>query len=121
NLRSVASGGESLGTELLDWGRRVLGVTINEFYGQTECNMTVSACHELAPPREGVIGRPVIGHRVAVIDDDGRELPPGQTGHIAVHSPDPVMFLGYWDNPQATRDKFIGDWLVTGDTGTTDD
>ena len=40
-LRSVGSGGESLGTELLDWGNRVLGVTINEFYGQTECNLVL--------------------------------------------------------------------------------
>jgi acetyl-CoA synthetase len=120
-LRSVASGGESLGTELLEWGRRTFGLTINEFYGQTECNMTVSSCQPIVPGRAGVIGRPVIGHNVAIVDDAGNVLPVGKTGHIAVQRPDPVMFLGYWNNPQATHDKFLGDWLLTGDTGSTDD
>ena len=120
DLRSVASGGESLGAELLDWGRQVFGLTINEFYGQTECNMTVSACADLMPARAGAIGRPVPGHELAIIDDAGQVLEPGQTGHIAVRRPDPVMFLGYWNNEADTRDKFIGDWLVTGDTGQLD-
>lgn len=120
-LRSVASGGESLGTELLDWGRRTFGLTINEFYGQTECNMTVSSCEPIVPGRAGVIGRPAIGHKVAIIDDAGKVLEAGQTGHIAVQRPDPVMFLGYWNNPQATADKFIGNWLITGDTGSIDE
>lgn len=119
-LRSVASGGESLGSELLDWGRRTFGLTINEFYGQTECNMTVSACADLMPVRPGAIGKPVPGHRLAIIDDKGTELAAGEAGHIAVQRPDPVMFLRYWNNETATREKFIGDWLVTGDTGAMD-
>jgi acetyl-CoA synthetase len=119
-LRSVASGGESLGAELLSWGEQTFGLTINEFYGQTECNMTVSSCAGLAPPKAGVIGRPVIGHCVAVVDDSGNELPRGELGQIAVRQPDPVMFLGYWGNPQATADKFVNDWLLTGDTGRMD-
>lgn len=116
-LRSVASGGESLGSELLDWGRKVFGLTINEFYGQTECNMIVSACDPLVPARPGAIGRPAPGHRVCVLDDLGQPVPVGQHGAIAVRSPDPVMFLGYWNNPRGTADKYQGDWLLTGDTG----
>ncbi|NYT24817.1 AMP-binding protein [Alcaligenaceae bacterium] len=116
-LRSIASGGESLGTELLEWGRRSLGVTINEFYGQTECNMVVSGCSLLEPPVEGVMGWPVPGHDVAIVDDQGTPLSDGEQGNIAVRSPDPVMFLGYWNNPAATRAKFAGDWLLTGDVG----
>ncbi|MDR5654696.1 AMP-binding protein [Ruixingdingia sedimenti] len=120
-MRSVASGGEPLGTQLLDWGRQALGVTINEFYGQTECNMVVSSCGTLAPPENGVMGWPVPGHRVDVIDEDGRRLPDGDEGAIAILSPDPVMFLGYWNQPAATAAKFIigpeGRWLVTGDRG----
>ncbi|MYN13277.1 AMP-binding protein [Pusillimonas sp. TS35] len=119
-LRSVASGGESLGAELLDWGRRTFGLTINEFYGQTECNMTVSSCADLMPVRPGAIGRAVPGHRLAIIDDAGQVLPTGESGHIAVQRPDPVMFLRYWNNEKATAGKFIGDWLVTGDTGQID-
>lgn len=119
-LRSVASGGESLGAELIDWGRRVLGVTINEFYGQTECNMLVSSCSSLFDPSVGAIGRAAPGHRVAIVDELGAELADGQEGNIGVKRPDPVMFLGYWNNPEATAEKFAGDYLLTGDIGVRD-
>jgi acetyl-CoA synthetase len=120
-LRSVASGGESLGAELIDWGRRVLGVTINEFYGQTECNMLVSSCSSLFDPVIGSIGRAAPGHRVAIVDDRGAEVADGQEGNIGVLRPDPVMFLGYWNNPEATAEKFAGDYLLTGDLGVRDE
>ncbi|AWJ86633.1 AMP-dependent synthetase (plasmid) [Azospirillum sp. TSH58] len=121
SMRSVASGGETLGAELLDWGRQTFGLTINEFYGQTECNMIVSSCAKVMPPKPGVMGRPAPGHDVAVIDGQGNRLAPGELGLIAVHRPDPVMFLQYWNNPEATAAKFVGDWLVTGDQGELDE
>ena len=114
-LRTVASGGEPLGPELLDWGRRALGLTINEFYGQTECNMVASGCAALFPPRPGSIGRPVPGHEVAVIDADGR--PTEGEGDIAVRRGSASMMLEYWNKPAETADKFRGDWLLTGDRG----
>lgn len=120
SLRAVASGGESLGAELIEWGRRALGVTINEFYGQTECNVVVSSCSTLFEPCFGSIGKVVPGHRVAIVDDTGHTVPRGEPGNIAIHAPDPVMFLGYWRNESATRDKFRGDWLLTGDMGLMD-
>ena len=116
-LRSVASGGETLGASLIGWGRRTLGCTINEFYGQTECNMVVSSCGTIAPAEPGVMGFAVPGHDVQVIDTAGQPCAVGQEGDIAVRAPDPVMFLGYWNDPDATADKFRGDWLVTGDRG----
>jgi acetyl-CoA synthetase len=119
-MRSIASGGETLGAELIEWGRRVFGLTINEFYGQTECNMVVSSCARVMPARPGIMGRAVPGHRLAIVDDAGRVVPGGTLGNIAVARDDPVMFLEYWRNPQATRGKFAGDWLLTGDTGTVD-
>jgi acetyl-CoA synthetase len=119
-LRSIASGGESLGEELLTWAEREFGIGINEFYGQTECNMIVSSCGSWFPGRPGAMGRPVPGHDVRIIDDAGNVLPPGEEGHIAVRAPDPVMLLRYWNNPAATTEKFIGDMLVTGDRGIAD-
>jgi len=116
-MRSVASGGETLGPELLKWGRDTFGVEINEFYGQTECNMVVSSCSALAPARPGVMGRPAPGHDVRVIDRHGAQRPLGVEGDIAVRRGDPVMFLGYWNNRSATEAKFRGEWLVTGDRG----
>lgn len=121
SLRSLASGGESLGAELLQWARDTFGVTINEFYGQTECNMTLSSCDALFPVRPGAIGKAAPGHDVSIVDDNGAEMPRGTIGNIAVRSPDPVTFLGYWNKPEATREKFIGDWLITGDTGKMDE
>ena len=120
DIRSLASGGESLGPELLQWGRDTFGLTINEFYGQTECNMVLSSCEALFPSKPGAIGKAAPGHQVEIVDDAGRILPAGEIGAIAVRRPDPVMFLGYWNNPDATREKFIDDWLITGDTGTKD-
>jgi acetyl-CoA synthetase len=116
-LRSLGSGGETLGAELLDWGRAAFGLTINEFYGQTECNLVISSCAGLMPARPGWMGRAVPGHEVAVVDAAGQPLPPGEPGIIAVRRPDPVMFLGYWNNAPATAAKFAGDWLLTGDQG----
>ncbi len=121
DLRTVGSGGEALGRETLEWGTAELGLTINEFYGQTECNLVLASCAALGVSRAGAIGLPVPGHRVAVIDDAGRELPAGETGQIAIARPDPVMFLQYWNNPEATKKKFVGDWMTTGDQGTADD
>ncbi|MGV2289151.1 acyl-CoA synthetase [Trinickia sp. YCB016] len=120
-LRAVASGGESLGEELIEWGRAALNVTINEFYGQTECNVVLSSCSTLFEPRIGSIGKAVPGHEIAIVDDAGRLLPHGTEGNIGIRAPDPVMFLGYWRNPEATREKFAGDYLVTGDIGVMDD
>lgn len=120
-LRSLGSGGESLGTPTFDWGREVLGLPINEFYGQTECNLVLGSSKAMGVARAGMIGKPVPGHRVAVIRDDGSLCEIGERGQIAVHRPDPVMFLGYWNKPQATAEKFIGDWMTTGDQGAIDE
>lgn len=119
-LRSIGSGGETLGEELNAWARKTFDLTINEFYGQTECNLIVGNCNAVMEVRPGSMGRAIPGHDVAIIDDDGRPLPDGETGNIAVRRPDPVMFLEYWQNPKATAEKFIGDWLITGDLGSRD-
>ncbi|OYU72754.1 MAG: AMP-binding protein, partial [Burkholderiales bacterium PBB5] len=140
-LRAVMSAGEAVGDAVFAWCRDALGVVVNEMFGQTEINYIVGNCgrHVDArgrvqsgwPARPGSMGRAYPGHRVAVIDDDGRECPRGVPGDVAVHrldvhgQPDPVFFLGYWRNPEATRAKFTGDpqasWCRTGDTALMDD
>ncbi len=119
-LRTLASGGESLGAETYAWGRETLGLVINEFYGQTECNLVLSSCASVGVSRAGAIGKPTPGHDVAVIRPDGTPCDPHETGQIAIKRPNPVMFLEYWGQPRATRDKFIGDWMTTGDQGYVD-
>jgi acetyl-CoA synthetase len=120
-LRTLGSGGEALGAETYEWGSEAFGLIINEFYGQTECNLVLASCAMLGVSKPGSIGKPVPGHTVAVIRPDGSRADTGELGMIAVKRPDPVMFLEYWGRPGATAQKFIGDWMTTGDQGSVDD
>jgi len=127
HLRSIMSAGESVGTAVFEWARDALGVTINEMFGQTEMNYIVGNSHALWPAKPGSMGRPYPGHRIAVIDDDGREVPRGEPGDVALnrYAPDgtldPIFFIEYFGNPEGTRKKYSGDWCRTGDVATRDD
>ncbi|GAA0785908.1 AMP-dependent synthetase [Roseibium denhamense] len=121
NWRSVGSAGESLGRETFDWFAEEFGFQVNEFYGQTECNAVLGSSAALGVGRSGAIGRVLPGHDVAIIDENGNELPRETLGQIAVRRPDPVMFLEYWNKPEATAAKFTGDWMTTGDQGVMDE
>lgn len=120
-LRSIASGGERLGEDVLAWAKSALSITVNEFYGQTECNMIISNCARLIEPKPGAMGLAVPGHEVEILNDQGQPLGPGEVGDIGVKRNDPVMFLNYWRNGSATLAKFRGDWLITGDRGSRDE
>ena len=126
NLRSMMSAGEAVGTTVFEWAREALGVTINEMFGQTEMNYIVGNSHRHWPAKPGSMGRPYPGHRIAVIDDDGRPMPPGEPGEVAVNrvapdgTPDPVFFIEYFGNAEGTRAKFTGDWCRTGDVASAD-
>jgi acetyl-CoA synthetase len=140
-LRAIMSAGEAVGDAVFAWCREQLGVTVNEMFGQTEINYIVGNCTVLFdargraapgwPAKPGSMGRAYPGHRVAVIDDEGRECPRGTPGDVAVHrldvhgQPDPVFFLGYWRSEEATRAKYTGDpansWCRTGDTAVMDE
>ena len=139
-LEAVMSAGEAVGDTVFEWCRDKLGAGVNEMFGQTEINYFVGNCasyvdaqgrrHIAWPAKPGSMGRPYPGHRVAVLDDDGTEVPRGTAGDVALHrldihgAPDPVFFLGYWNNPSATQAKFTGDvndsWCRTGDIAVMD-
>nr|WP_246733377.1 AMP-binding protein [Methylobacterium sp. BTF04] len=119
-LRNIASAGEALGPETFAWARAELGLTIGEAYGQTECNLVLAACPAAGVARAGSTGRPVPGHRVMIQRPDGTETAIDEPGEIVVARPDPVMFLEYWNQPEATAKKFRGDWMLTGDTARRD-
>ncbi len=125
-LRAVMSAGEAVGDTVFHWAQSALGVTINEMFGQTEANYLVGNCAIHWPARPGSMGRPYPGHRIAVLDDAGLPVPPGSVGEVALHRcdihghPDPVVFAGYWKRDDATRDKYRGDWLLTGDLAEVD-
>ena len=120
-LRSIFSGGEALGAELLDWVRATFGIEVHEGYGQTECNLSVGNNAKLFPIRPGSMGKATPGFDVRIIDDKGKELPRGERGIIAVRQPNPVTMIEYWKNPDATAKKFAGEFLLTGDLGRQDE
>ena len=121
DLRTIISGGESVGKELHEWSTGALGVPINEMFGQTECNLVLASNGNMMPVKPGSLGRAVPGHVAEIVDDSGQPLPAGTIGNLAFRSPDPVMMLEYWQNPEATRNKYADGWLITGDLALCDE
>ena len=120
-LRSILSGGESLGGELLEWVRNTFGIDVHEVYGQTECNLVVSNNSKLTPIVPGLMGVATPGFDVQIVSEAGEVLPRGQRGIVGVRAPNPCMMLEYWRNPEATAKKYAGGFLLTGDLGVQDD
>ncbi|MEQ1659271.1 MAG: AMP-binding protein, partial [Hylemonella sp.] len=120
-LQAIMSAGEAVGDAVFGYCQKELGVTVNEMFGQTEVNYIVGNCSIFYPAKPGSMGKGYPGHRVAVIDELGRECASGTLGEVAIHrldvhgDPDPIFFLGYWKNEAGTRDKYTGDWCRTGD------
>ena len=117
DFRSIMSAGESMGAHIFQWAEEVLHVKVNEMWGQTEFNYLVGNCSSIMTVKPGAMGKPYPGHRVEPIDENGNVLADGEIGELCAWRDDPVMFLGYWNRDQATRDKFIGPWWSTGDLG----
>jgi acetyl-CoA synthetase len=133
SLRSIMSAGETVGEAVCGWAQQALGVTVNEMYGQTEINYIVGNCAAVTPPKPGAMGRGYPGHHLAVLDDAGNPVAPGELGEVCVQRScngemDPVFMLGYWNNPEATAEKFFGGgiddpqaWGRTGDLAKQDE
>jgi len=126
-LQAIMSAGEAVGDAVFAYCQQQLGVTVNEMFGQTEINYVVGNCTRLWPAKPGSMGKGYPGHQVAVIDEAGQRCPAGTPGEVAVNRfdvhghPDPVFFLGYWHNDQATQAKYTGDWCRTGDMAVADE
>ncbi len=121
DMRTIMSAGEAMGAELFHWGKEALGIEINEMWAQTEFNYIVGNCSAIMPVRPGSMGKAYPGHRVEPVDEEGNVMPTGEVGELAAHRDDPVLFLGYWNREEATRENFIGEWWGTGDVGYRDE
>ena len=113
-LRECVSAGEPLNPEVIRSWRDATGTTIRDGYGQTETTLLVGNLPGM-PLRPGSMGLPTPGHRVEILAADGRVLPPGEVGDIAVHGRPPSLFRGYWRDPVATAACRRGEWYTTGD------
>ncbi|MCF8026492.1 MAG: AMP-binding protein [Desulfobacteraceae bacterium] len=123
-LRTLMSGGESLGTALPQWIRKTFGpdTVIHEAYGQTEGTLLLGNCQKYFEYRQN-LGKSLPGLEVEIIDKQGNVVPPGQPGEIAVKATDgnPIVFKEYWKDEEKTREKYVGEWMVTGDQGVKDE
>ncbi|WP_288491640.1 AMP-binding protein [uncultured Acinetobacter sp.] len=115
-LRVVSSAGEPLNPEVIRWFKEVLDVPIYDHYGQTEVGMVVCNHHALAHPvRSGSAGFASPGYRIAIIDEQGKELATDAPGILAIDiAQSPMMwFSGY---EESRKSPFVGQYYLTGDT-----
>jgi acyl-coenzyme A synthetase/AMP-(fatty) acid ligase len=116
-LRHCIGAGEPLNPEAIEAWQRGTGQIIRDGYGQTETVILVANFPPL-PVKPGSMGKPSPGLTIGIVDDDGREVPAGIEGDIAVKLTPirPVgLFKEYWRNPEATSNCIRGEWYITGD------
>jgi acyl-coenzyme A synthetase/AMP-(fatty) acid ligase len=119
-LRRLVSTGDYLDPDVVAAFEERWGMSIADGYGQAETNIVVANLADTAV-KPGSFGRAMPGHHVAVIDDQGNELPAGIEGDLAVRGRPPTLFAGYWEQPEETKSAFLGDWYLTGDVALADD
>ena len=121
-LRAASSCGEPLNAEVVTFFQRRWGVTVMDHYGSSEFGLPVGNCGALEMEvRPGSMGMPLPGSTMAIVDDDGREVPVDTVGHIALR-PDPEGYysLGYWGDVERAAAMTRGGWLTCGDLGRRD-
>jgi acetyl-CoA synthetase len=120
-FRRVCSAGEPLNPEAIRWFREQYGVTVLDYYGLTESYPLV-ANYPWMEVREGSMGRPMPGWDVSILDEDENEVPRGERGEICLRArSNPHYPLGYWNNDEAARETFGGDWFHSKDAAVMDD
>ncbi|WP_338602664.1 AMP-binding protein [Sulfolobus tengchongensis] len=127
-LRVLASGGSAVTYDLIKWSKEVLGAPLNVGYGQTEANVLTGTNSKIIPYKileekggGNLLGKPIPGHVVEIVNENLSVLPPNQVGEIAVKLPDPIVMIEYYKNPEATAKKIRGGYLLTGDVGWKDE
>lgn len=119
SLRGASSGGASLPMEILNRFEEEYGLGIQEGYGLSETSPAATTHHHGWPRKPGTVGTPLWGVRVAVMDDDGNQLPPGERGEVVIRGHG--VMKGYLKDPEATAEVFRGGWFHSGDIGVIDE
>lgn len=119
-LRVICTGGEALAADTLAWAENRLGVVCNEFYGMTEVNHLIGNCARLYPRKPGSMGVAYPGHKVYLVDAEGREVPDGEPGEIVTPATAPTRYLGYLNNAEKEAELLLGDWMRTHDLAVRD-
>jgi len=123
SLRSICYGAAPMPPSVLAEVRARTECKLVQVYGMTE-NLGLStslgpAEHDPGLGKLASCGRAYAGTDLRIVDAEGRELAPGETGEIVVRGP--TVFKGYWQDPDATAATLRGGWLHTGDAGYQDE
>ena len=121
SLRYICSVGEPLNPEAIVWGLPVFKQAIHDNWWQTETGCIQIANYPVSDVRPGSMGRPIPGTTAAIVDDDGREAPPGTEGHLALRPDWPSMFRTYWNKKEMYDSKFRHGWYYSGDRARMDE
>ena len=119
SLKEVVCGAAPLPVEVAREFSERFGCRIREIYGQTEGTGIGSVNYRSDPYRPGSAGKAYPNHEIRIVDHQGRELPPGERGEIAIRGP--AIMKGYLNRPEATADTVRDGWLHSGDIGYLDE
>ncbi|MBI3320696.1 MAG: acetate--CoA ligase [Candidatus Omnitrophica bacterium] len=122
SLRHICSVGEPLNPEALKWIKKITGLAPHETWWMTETGMQLICNYRSLDFPIGCTGKPFPGTYATVVDDQGKELSPGQLGHLVVKPGWPSMMKEIWRNPAKYQEYFrIPGWYVSGDTAYKDE
>jgi long-chain acyl-CoA synthetase len=119
SLRLCVSGGSAMPVEVLRSFEETFGCTILEGYGLSETSPVASFNHPHTERKPGSIGTPVRGVEMRVVDDEGRDVPQGEVGEIAIRGEN--VMKGYWNRPEDTATAIPDGWFRTGDLARQDE
>jgi long-chain acyl-CoA synthetase len=112
-LKFAFGGGMAVQKAVSEKWESVTGAPLSEGYGLTETSPVLTANPLDGNGRVGYIGMPVPGTEIVLLDDDGKEVKPGERGELCAKGPQ--VMAGYWQKPEETEKTFINGWLKTGD------
>ena len=117
-LRLSAGGGMAVQKAVAERWEKLTGHYLLEGYGLTECSPLVSVNPYDITCHTGSIGLPVPSTDVRIVDDEDRDVPPGEPGELCIRGPQ--VMVGYWQRPDASEEVLKNGWLHTGDIVTVD-
>lgn len=122
SLRHILSVGEPLNPEVVRWGVKVFNLRIHDTWWMTETGAQLICNYPCMEIRPGSMGKPIPGVQAAIVDNEGKEVPPYTMGNLAIKSGWPSMMHAVWNNPAKYQSYFMpGDWYVSGDSAYMDE